>query len=62
MIVMLFLPILFICIISGVHTLWNVQKDRRMLHEGHAADTTTKLEIDLSNLTDKERPYYRYPY
>lgn len=51
----------FIMMLSCVHWVWNRQRDKR------AAETETlnhdqQLDTDLSDLTDKERASYRYPY
>lgn len=51
---------LFILMISAIHKVWNMSRDKRMTSfEG--IDSDNQLQIDLSDLTDKERPTFRYP-
>lgn len=53
--------IAFILIISGVHTYWNKKRDASMPSVA-AVDAEAQRLIDLTDLTDKERPTFRYPY
>ncbi|WFD25442.1 hypothetical protein MNAN1_000402 [Malassezia nana] len=52
--------LLLMVLISLVHYRMNLQKERKALD--YAADRATQLALDLSDLTDKERHTYRYPY
>lgn len=62
MIVLLFATMLFIASVSVIHWSMNRAKERQYSSHGLAVNMTQQLEMDLSDLTDKERPTYRYPY
>lgn len=60
MIVLYGLNCLFVGLISLIHKRWNLRNEARMSAlEGAVADE--QLQIDLSDLTDKERPNFHYP-
>lgn len=50
---------IFTACISLVHSHWNRQKEAQYPH--YDASSPAQVEVDLSDLTDKERPTYRYP-
>ncbi|WFD00019.1 hypothetical protein MYAM1_002765 [Malassezia yamatoensis] len=50
----------FIIGISGIHRYWNAKRDAEMMRVKPDQETD-HLEVDLSDLTDKERPTFRYP-
>lgn len=53
---------IFVILLTTVHYIWNRRKEH---HQEAAMSQLTpemELEMDLSDLTDKERPKYRYPY
>lgn len=60
MIVLFGVNALFIAAISGIHTYWNWMRDAHMPDMGDL-DAEEQLQVDLSDLTDKERPTFRYP-
>ncbi|WFD01195.1 hypothetical protein MYAM1_003957 [Malassezia yamatoensis] len=51
----------FVMCLTLVHYMWNVQRDKSSA-SAHKLDQDQQLEADLSDLTDKERSSYRYPY
>ncbi|WFD18138.1 hypothetical protein MCAP1_000350 [Malassezia caprae] len=64
-----YVTIVFLCVcalsivaVSVIHHFMNYQRDRRMSAQDAALDDSGQLAMDLSDLTDKERPTYRYPY
>lgn len=61
MVVLLFITMLFIVSVSVIHWFMNREKDRK--YPSHdMGNMTLQMKLDLSDLTDKERPTYRYPY
>lgn len=50
----------FTILLTLVHYLWNRARDRHGANE--SVDQVKQLENDLSDLTDKERPTFRYPF
>lgn len=52
---------LFVMLISAIHKFWNRQRDAKMASID-GIDSDHQLQIDLSDLTDKERPTFRYPH
>lgn len=48
----------FIALVSFTHWCWNKQRD----NNPQIYDQEEALRIALSDLTDKERPGYKYPY
>ncbi|WFD34157.1 hypothetical protein MCUN1_000993 [Malassezia cuniculi] len=57
MLVMYAVSGVFICLISFVHWRWNQSRTEEL-----ACDDAEALRVALSDLTDKERPTYKYPY
>lgn len=51
----------FVMCLTAVHFTWNRRRDRQALF-ADKFDQDGQLDVDLSDLTDKERPSYRYPY
>ncbi|KAI3624621.1 hypothetical protein CBS14141_003049 [Malassezia furfur] len=51
----------FVMCLTAVHFTWNRQRDRQASY-ADKLDQEEQLDVDLSDLTDKERPSYRYPY
>lgn len=51
---------LFVMLISAIHKLCNRQRDAKMASLD-GLDSDHQLQVDLSDLTDKERPTFRYP-
>jgi len=62
MVVLLFVTMLFIASVTVIHWYMNRAKEQQCLSRGQTMDMSRQLEMDLSDLTDKERPTYRYPY
>lgn len=48
---------MFVCLISYVHWLWNRKHTDEL-----PADDPEAMRIALSDLTDKERTTFKYPY
>ena len=48
---------LFVCLVSLVHWCWNRHK---VDDAGYSEEEA--MQIALSDLTDKERPTFKYPY
>lgn len=61
MIVLLFVTMFFIASVTVIHWFMNRAKERQQALSG-TVETEHQLAVDLSDLTDKERPNYRYPY
>lgn len=60
LIVMFGASAVFACSLTFVHWVWNRRRNAKQLfHQDH---NTKQLAEDLSDLTDKQRPSYRYPY
>lgn len=59
--VMLVVSAVFMILLSLVHYVWNRQRESSK-HALVAFSEQEQLERDLSDLTDKERPEFRYPY
>ena len=51
----------FVMCLTAVHFTWNRQRDRQASY-ADKLDQEEQLDVDLSDLTDKERPSYRSPY
>lgn len=51
----------FIMCLTTVHYIWNRKRDRKAMMVEHL-DQGKQIDADLSDLTDKERITYRYPY